>query len=105
MNLTHVSLAWFPHSLWPGHIINYYNVSFANKTDGSTTYSQIHGDHGNETVYYAKQIPDDIWTCTEFTFAVSAVNSSGFTLQKFNISSCKYSSANTVKSLVYEVML
>ena len=89
MNSTHVMLTWSPLSLWPGHIIQYYNVSFANKTDGSTTYNRINSASSNGIVYFAKHMPDDILTCTEFTFAVSAINTSGFVLQKFSVSSCK----------------
>ena len=34
-NATHVTLMWSPPFLWPGHRIQYYNISMTNKSNGS----------------------------------------------------------------------
>ena len=88
-NSTHVTFSWSPPFLWPGHVIQYHNVSFTNKTDGSVTYHTIDSVYSDGTVTYTRQMPAEILTCTEVTFGVSAMNTSGFALEEFIVSSCK----------------
>ena len=88
-NSTHVLLTWSPPFLWPGHAIQYYNVSFMNKTDGSVTYRTVHSAYSDGTVMYSRQIPTEILSCTQVTFGVSAMNASGFVLKEFVVSSSK----------------
>ena len=78
---------WSPPFLWPGHAIQYYSVFITNMTDGITTYHKVNSRYNDVTVTYTRQIPADIFTCTEITFGVSAVNQSGFALHNFTLSS------------------
>lgn len=88
-NSTHLTLTWSPPFLWPGHAIQYHNISFSNNTDGSITYHTVASVYSDGTVAYTRQIPTEVLTCTEITFGVSAMNTSGFTLETFVVSSCK----------------
>ena len=60
-----------------------------NKTDGSVTYRTIDSVYSDGTVTYTRQMPAEILTCTEVTFGVSAMNTSGYILEEFMVSSCK----------------
>ena len=86
-NSTHVILTWSPPFLWPGQAIQYYNVSITNTSDGITTYHKINSMFNDVTVTYTRQMPSEIFICTEIIFGVSAVNQSGYALHNFITSS------------------
>ncbi len=60
-----------------------------NKSDGDITYRTVDSVYSDDTVTYTRKIPIEILTCTEVTIGVSAMNTSGFALEEFIVSSCK----------------
>ena len=97
-NSTQVSLLWSPQFLWPGQRIDYYNISFMNKSNGNitTSYYRVNSTFSDQVFKLTKIHPNDIDLCTtaEIEFKISAVSVSGHLLPIINVTdwitpSCK----------------
>jgi hypothetical protein len=88
-NTTHVTVHWSPPFLWPGQPIEYYNVSLMLESDGSVYSQRVNSTFSDPLVSYTEQMSGESLFCTSFTFYITAVNSSGSSLQTFNVTSCK----------------
>lgn len=87
-NSTHLSLFWSPPFLWPGQRIDYYNISFINKSDSSIAYYTVNSTFRDRVVKFTRMIHENDIMCkrTEIEFFISAFNVSGYPLPSFNIS-------------------
>ena len=84
-NSTHITLLWSPPFLWPGRRIQYYNISFVNKTDGSIAYYRVNSTFSDQLVIFTRMIyQNEKCTETEIEFTISAVGVSGLLVPVFN---------------------
>ena len=83
INASYINLTWSPPFLWPGHAIQYFNVSVTNKNDGSVTYHQINSTFDDSVISFKLEIQEEPLMCTEFTFNISAISAYSYsTLQQ-----------------------
>ena len=83
-NATHLTLLWSPPFLWPGERIQYYSISFTNKSDSSITYYRVNSSYSNQVVQFTRQIQMLMCIGAEFMFGISAISTSK-SLQVFNV--------------------
>ena len=88
-NNTHVAVHWSPPFLWPGRVIEYYNVSLVLESDGSVYSERVNSTFSDPLVSYTQPISSESFFCASFTFYITAINSSGSAFQTFSITSCK----------------
>ena len=88
-NATHFTLMWSPPFLWPGHRIQYYNISITNKTDGSMKHHRVDTSFCDSLVAFSIRSLNtpSMLSCMEIVFSISAFDgSSSEQIQIFNIS-------------------
>ena len=90
INASHINLTWSPPFLWPGHAIQYFNISITNKSDGSVTYHETNSNFGDRVVSFTKDIQEESLMCTEMTVNISAISNYSYStlqqpLQMFNV--------------------
>ena len=97
--MSYLNVTWSPPFLWPGHAIQYFNVSITYKSDGNVTYHQINSDFEDRVVCFAKEIQEESLMCSEITVNISAISAYRYStlhppLQMFSVTrrvlpSCK----------------
>ena len=90
INMSHLNVTWSPPFLWPGHAIQYFNVSITNKSDGSATYHQINSSFNDRVVSFTKEIHEGSLMCSEITVNISAISAYSYStlqppLQMFSV--------------------
>ena len=81
-----LSLLWSPPFLWPGERIDYFNVSFMNKSDGSIEYYKVDSVFSDQVVNLTVVInPNETCTTAEIKFCISPVSVSGQLLRERNV--------------------
>ena len=96
-NTTHVTLLWSPPFLWPGHRINYFNVSYTMINLGSrkNAYHRINGSQGRKimsfTLDVVKPSQSELY-CIYITFNISAFENLSESLQTVNVSDWMWTS-------------
>ena len=96
-NTTHVTLSWSPPFLWSGEAISHYDISFIrNKDEETVTHHLMNHTYSDSVVSYSRRITDEIATCSEVMFVITAVGKSALSapLKTYNISSCEYCNAS-----------
>ena len=84
-NRSYINLTWSPPFLWPGHAIEYFNVSITNESDGSVTYHRINNTFNDSVVSYGKEMQEEPLMCTDITLNISAISAYNYsTLQQPN---------------------
>ena len=74
-NTTHLTLLWSPPFLWPGNRIQYYNITFTNRSTGSISYSRMNSTYNDQIVTFAREIQIQICSSTELKICISAISS------------------------------
>ena len=90
-NASHFTLMWSPPFLWPGHRIQYYNISVTkfNKTDGSMKHHRVDTSFSDSLVAFSVHSLNTLsmLSCIGIVFSISAIDgSSSEQMQTFNIS-------------------
>ena len=69
---TRLVVKWSPPFLWPGHSIEYYNISVTNPSNVNTTYHRVNTTYSDALVSFpfSSQVNQN---CMEFLFVISAV--------------------------------
>ena len=103
---SNLNLSWSPSFLWPGHAIQYFNVTYTNKSDGSVTYHQINSTFDDKVVSFTRNIQEEPLMCTEIVMTISAISAYSFStfqqpLQMFNVTdrilpSCKLTAISII---------
>lgn len=74
-NATHLSLILSPPFLWPGHRIDFYNISVTQGTNGNTDYYNMNSTYDAKMVTFTLDISEphqSMISCSNITFNIVA---------------------------------
>lgn len=85
LNSSSVLLKWSPPFLWPGHLINHYNISVSNTTGSDKMFYRVNSTLHDAIVSFLKtsDSPAENFHCNGMIFEITAVSESGSNLESF----------------------
>lgn len=86
-NKSSILLKWSPPFLWPGSVINHYNISVIAAVESDKIFYRVNATFSDDIVSFLKTSDDstEIRHCNEILFSISAVADHGTELASFTV--------------------